>query len=70
MGKRAREERRTIFLKARLRTDAGWSEVSIGIISSRGLMFRAQGADGRFQARHLMAPSGDDCFPPVPLAQF
>jgi hypothetical protein len=42
MGKRAREERRTIFLKARLRTDAGWSEVSIGNISSRGLMFRAQ----------------------------
>jgi hypothetical protein len=42
MGKRAREERRTIFLKARLRTDAGWSAVSIGNISLRGLMFRAQ----------------------------
>jgi hypothetical protein len=37
---RAREERRTIFLKVRLRTDEGWRDVTIGNVSLHGLMLR------------------------------
>lgn len=37
---RAREERRTIFLKVRVRTDQGWRDVTIGNVSLHGLMLR------------------------------
>ena len=40
MARKAREERRTILPRVRLRADAGWSEVTIVNVSSRGLMFR------------------------------
>ena len=33
-----REERRKTLLHARLRSDAGWSDVTIGNVSSRGMM--------------------------------
>lgn len=33
-----REERRKTILRARLRSDHGWSDVTIGNVSSRGLM--------------------------------
>jgi hypothetical protein len=33
-----REERRKTFLRARLRSDAGWSDVTIGNVSSRGML--------------------------------
>ena len=36
-----REERRTTFLRARIRTEHGWSDVTIGNVSSRGLMLQA-----------------------------
>lgn len=36
-----REERKAVFVRARLRTDEGWSDVTIGNISSRGLMLQA-----------------------------
>lgn len=39
-SQQAREERRTIFLKVRLRGDDGWRDVTIGNVSSRGLMLR------------------------------
>ena len=35
---RPREERRNIFLRARLRSEHGWADVTIGNVSSRGLM--------------------------------
>jgi hypothetical protein len=35
-----REERRKTVLRARLRTDRGWSDVTIGNVSSRGLMLQ------------------------------
>lgn len=35
-----REERRKTFVHARLRTDQGWSDVTIGNVSSRGLMLQ------------------------------
>jgi hypothetical protein len=35
-----REERKTVFVRARLRTDHGWSDVTIGNVSSRGLMLQ------------------------------
>jgi hypothetical protein len=38
--KKPREERRTISLNARLRSDDGWRDVTIGNVSSRGLMLR------------------------------
>jgi hypothetical protein len=37
---RPREERRKTVLRARLRTDLGWSDVTIGNVSSRGLMLQ------------------------------
>ena len=33
-----REERRNIFLRARLRSEHGWADVTIGNVSSRGVM--------------------------------
>jgi hypothetical protein len=36
-----REERRPAFLRARIRTDHGWSDVTIANVSSRGLMLQA-----------------------------
>jgi hypothetical protein len=36
-----REVRRTTFLRARIRTAHGWSDVTIGNVSSRGLMLQA-----------------------------
>jgi hypothetical protein len=36
-----REERRKTFLRARLRTDLGWSDVTIANVSSRGLMLQS-----------------------------
>jgi hypothetical protein len=35
-----REERRKTVLRARLRTDRGWSDVTIGNVSSRGLLIQ------------------------------
>lgn len=35
-----REERKTVFVRARLRTDRGWSDVTIGNVSSRGLLLQ------------------------------
>lgn len=35
-----REERRTTFLRARVRTEHGWSDVTIANVSSRGLMLQ------------------------------
>ena len=35
-----REERRKTYLRARLRTDRGWSDVTIGNVSSRGLLIQ------------------------------
>ena len=35
-----REERRPTFLRARLRTEHGWSDVTIGNVSSRGLLLQ------------------------------
>ncbi len=35
-----REERKPVFVRARLRTDRGWSDVTIGNVSSRGLMLQ------------------------------
>jgi hypothetical protein len=55
MGLRSREERRTIFLKARLRTDDGWRDVTVANISSRGLMLRCPSAPRRgsfIEVRH------------------
>lgn len=39
-----REERKTVFVRARLRTDQGWSDVTIGNVSSRGLMLQSTAA--------------------------
>jgi hypothetical protein len=36
-----REERRTTFLRARIRTEHGWSDVTIANVSSRGLMLQS-----------------------------
>ncbi len=36
-----RDERRTVTVRARLRTDAGWSDVTIANVSSRGMMLRS-----------------------------
>ena len=36
-----REERKTIFVRARLRSDQGWSDVTIANVSSRGLMLQS-----------------------------
>src|SRR3569623_2056164 len=36
-----REERRNSLLHARLRSDAGWSDVTIGNVSSRGMMLHS-----------------------------
>jgi len=38
---RPREERRKTFLRARLRSDAGWSDVTIGNVSSRGMLLHS-----------------------------
>jgi hypothetical protein len=38
---KAREERRNTFLRARLRTEHGWTDVTIGNVSSRGLMLQS-----------------------------
>jgi hypothetical protein len=35
-----REDRRTVAVPARLRSEAGWSDVTIGNVSSRGMMLR------------------------------
>lgn len=35
-----REERRATLVRARLRTDDGWSDVTIGNVSSRGLLLQ------------------------------
>jgi len=35
-----REDRRPVSVPARLRSEAGWSDVTIGNVSSRGLMLR------------------------------
>ena len=35
-----REDRRPVSVRARLRTEAGWSDVTIGNVSSRGLLLR------------------------------
>lgn len=39
-AKKPREERRSAYVRARLRTDEGWSDVTIGNVSSRGMMLR------------------------------
>jgi hypothetical protein len=52
---RPREERRDTFLRARIRADDGWSDVTIGNVSSRGLMLQcpAPPAHGSFvEIRH------------------
>lgn len=36
-----REERKTVFVHARVRNDVGWSDVTIGNVSSRGLMLQS-----------------------------
>lgn len=39
MGRlKTREDRRKTFLRARMRTDRGWCDVTIGNVSSRGLL--------------------------------
>jgi hypothetical protein len=35
-----REDRQRTFLRARMRSDSGWSDVTIGNVSSRGLMLQ------------------------------
>lgn len=53
--KRPREERRTISLNARLRFDDGWRDVTIGNVSSRGLMLRGSALPQRgtfIEVRH------------------
>jgi hypothetical protein len=41
MGPKPREERKTILVSARLRTERGWSDVTIANVSSRGLMLQS-----------------------------
>ena len=51
MGRqRTREQRRTVALTARLRSDDGWYDVTIGNVSSRGMMLRGRAlpAKGEF----------------------
>jgi len=41
MAPKPREQRKTLFVRARLRTEQGWSDVTIANASSRGLMLQS-----------------------------
>ena len=53
--KKTREQRRSIFRKVKLRSEEGWTEVTISNVSSRGLMLRCSPAPAKgafIEVRH------------------